>query len=88
MPNKPVSISLDRDGKIVEPAELLDLLRDADDVDITIDATDTSIITSRHIQVLISAERRNQKTNHEFAVKNRNEQFENCLALLGWKPNT
>jgi len=87
MSEQAVLIELDRDGKTVDPAELLDLLRDANGVDVTIDAAETSVLTSRHLQILVAAERRCQETAHSFTVTNSNKQFESCLTLLGWQPN-
>lgn len=88
MSEKAVSIPLGRDGKIIDPAELLDQLRAADGMDVTIDAADTPILTSRHLQVLIAAERRSHEATNNFIVTNRNEQFVSCLTVLGWQPNS
>lgn len=87
MSEQAVSISLDRDGKIVEPSELLNLVKEAGSVDLTIDAADTPLLTARHLQILVAAERRNLDSSHSFVVANCNEQFESCLSLLGWHPN-
>lgn len=88
MSEQAVTVPLQRDGKLVDPAELLEALLGADGADVTIDAADTPLLTSRHLQVLIAAERRTRETAHSLSVTNRNEQFESCLALLGWQPNS
>lgn len=86
MSDKAVTIPLTTDGKIVDPATLLDALREAEGQDVTIDAGETPILTARHLQILVAAERRSQDIAHGFRVINRTEPFENCLTLLGWHP--
>lgn len=87
MSEQAVTIPLQKDGKIVDPAELLSSLKEVDGSDIIIDATETPLVTSRHLQVLIAAERRSQETAHSLSMANCTDQLESCLALLGWQPN-
>ena len=87
MSEKAVTIPLSEDGKIVDPATLLGALQGADGMDVTVDASDTPILTSRHLQILVAAERRSQDSAKSFSVINRTAPFESCLTLLGWQPN-
>lgn len=88
MTEQAVSVPLDRDGKTLAPSELLELLRGAEGKDVEIDAAETLLLTSRHLQVLIAAERRSQETDQTFSITNRSAQLDSCLALLGWQPNS
>lgn len=86
MPKQPVSINLDRDGKLIDLDELLTLLKGAGTAAVRLDAKDTPILPARHLQVLMAAEKHCQSVGAAFEIENRSAQFDNCLSLLGWQP--
>lgn len=87
MADEATVFELEEDGRLVEPEKLAAFLREADGKPVKIDACKTPIITSMHLQLHVAAEEHWAEQNVPFELVNTSEQFQSCLALLGYQQN-
>jgi hypothetical protein len=87
MGDKTAIFELEANGRLAEPAKLASFLKKAEGKPVQIDATNTPLITSLHLQVVMAANTKWSAQDLAFEFTNTNDQFESCLALLGWQPD-